>query len=283
MDTWKWTRAFLTIIVLAVCGNCAPLAAEACRDDSQPTCDCDGCLQVYGEFLYWKTVQDQIAFAAVLPGGIQPIINEFSTEPVDIAARLKVKDTEFEYKPGFRVGVGYSFTSANWDIQLAWTSLHEKISSKVTDPDGGVFPLTFPTSILFGFVNRDPADFDFGTEAKSHWKLQFDTVDLEVGKTFCFCETVGLRPFLGLKIASIRQKQYNQYLGFTSDTGVVDLTTERKITSRPSAQALASMLAGISASPGLFQAGSPGPSCAGNSTPSISPRSYKHPILSACT
>lgn len=66
-------------------------------------------ISVDAEFLYWKVSQDQMQYAAVLPGGLQPIIQAFQgggSAPVQVAANLNIIDPSFKYKPGFRIGVG---------------------------------------------------------------------------------------------------------------------------------------------------------------------------------
>lgn len=206
--------------------------AEQCyKSDSCTGMDqCKG-IKIYGELLYWKVVQDQMQYAAVLPGGIQHIIQAFQRggdHPVQLSEKLSIVDPSFKFKPGFRIGLGYEVPCSNWDFQLAWTRIHEKTSSSVSNKENGVIPLTLPIASIFGFVNRDPSQFAFGSEAKSHWNFEFDTLDLQVGRTCSCLNCLDFRSYLGVKAASIRQNQHIEYLGFSVNKGPVNLRNTRK-------------------------------------------------------
>lgn len=185
-------------------------------------------VSIEGEFLYWKVSQDQIPYAAVLPGGLQPIIDTFSSsQNPQVRELLEIKDPNFKYKPGFRIALGYTPPCSNWNFNLSWTRLHEKIASSTVSNEQGIIPTTMPVAIITGFINREPSQFGFGTEAKSQWKFQFDTWDLLVGRKFSIC---GLEntPYLGVKAATINQSQKVNYLGFSVDGNPLKLQNKMK-------------------------------------------------------
>ena len=250
MNLCKMVRKFFAAALFVTLSQTTPAIAELSYETE--CCPSSwGKFNVYGKVLYWKAVQEQTAYAAILPGGIQPIIQAISNEnektesiglstllldlavadesgTLAIAEKLKISDPVFKYEPGFTIGLGYQTACGDWDFQLAWTRLHEKITSCVKDETGGVFPLTAPVGVIFGFVGeKETSQFSFATKAESRWKFQFDTLDFEIGKTFSFCNCVGLRPFLGIKAASILQKQTNEYIGFDVMGEPVSLAVEK--------------------------------------------------------
>lgn len=214
--------------------------------DADPAC-CRPCvckglcsgLQLYAELLYWKVVQDQIPYAAVIPGGVQQVINGLpglnssmgdvtaflrdidralaqDAVLVQISEEFRIVDPCFKYKPGFRIGLGYELPCCNWNLHLAWTRLHEKRCSRVADDAQGIFPLTVPVSTIFGFIGMDVSEFGFASRAASRWDFEFDTLDIDIG-SHCACACLNVRPFVGVKLANIKQNQRIAYFGFAID------------------------------------------------------------------
>jgi hypothetical protein len=215
----KLARIIFAAALLVTLSPITQATADQCCETQ--CCQNIGSFKVYADFIYWKTVQDQMAYAAILPGGVQKIIQDITnaseSESINLSENLKVTDPSFKYQPGFKLGFGYTTACSDWDFNLVWTELHQKNSSSVSDSTGGVFPLAFPASVIFGFISGEPSQFAFGSEAKSQWKFDFDTVDFEIGKNYSFCNCVAFRPFVGVKAAAIRQNQHTEYFGFSAD------------------------------------------------------------------
>lgn len=167
--------------------------------------------EIYGDYLYWKVVQDQIPYAAVLPGGISAIIDAFNQNPVILRDHLSIIDPTFKYNSGFRIGIGYQLPCSHWDFQVSWICLKDKIHSSVSEDDGGVIPLSLPASSIFGILSTPPT---FADSASSAWHFDYNAIDLEIGREIEFCECLNVRPFVGLKAAKINQKQHIEYVGF---------------------------------------------------------------------
>lgn len=225
----SWNLAYTLCLAILM-----PFAASG--NECEDYCEVEPCMipvgnfQIYGDYLYWKVSQDQMQYAAVLPGGIQQIIQDFQTQEssVRVSEKLKIIDPKFDFQSGFRIGLGYIFPCSNWDVQLAWTSIHEKTHSQVSNRDQGIIPLAMPVSSIFGFINRDPALFGFGSKAKSNWHFEFDVIDLEIGRNCACSDQLVLRPYVGLKMASIRQKQHIDYFGFSVDGTSIGLANKKK-------------------------------------------------------
>lgn len=208
--------------------SCSTLAmSEQCYDACN---DCGSGIEVYGEYLHWKVAQEGMEYAAVLPGGVQQIIMDIMDSPdaVQLDEQLEIIDPSFNYRPGFRVGIGYRVPCSNWDFQLAWTRLHQKIGSSVNSDENGIIPLEFPAAIVFGFINRDVNEFAFANRAHCHWHFEYDTIDLEVGKTCCLSNCFIFRPYAGVRAVSIKQKQELEYFGFSVDDVPVTVQDVKK-------------------------------------------------------
>lgn len=95
--------------------------------------------------------------------------------------RGKGEDPQFNWDPGFRIGAGYEF-GCGLDVAVFWTHFHSKSSRNRGDSYG------------------------YGHERSIHWKLDFDVVDILVGRGFDVGSCFSLRPFGGLRGARIDQK-----------------------------------------------------------------------------
>lgn len=185
--------------------------------------DSSSAITVHGDYLYWQVSQDQMQYAANLPGGIQQIIQTIEEgEFPSPFAELDIIDSSFQYKSGFRVGAAYADSCSNWDVRFDWTSLHQTVNSSIFSDAQGIVPLNLPVATLFGFISGDPASFGFASGATSSWKLKFDTYELNIGKTYSFLNCLVCHPYIGVKGATIKQNQNISYLGFTlGDTAVI--------------------------------------------------------------
>lgn len=187
--------------------------------------DCNennGGFEVYGEYLYWKAVQDQMAYAGT---GLTDIFGSDNPFPTG-ASKAKIVEPHFKYHSGFRVGVGYQLPCTYWDTQVAWTRLHDTNSSSVSQREG-VFPFGALISIFGSSSENGPG---LANEARSHWHFAFDTVDLQLGRTLESMCNLFFRPYIGARIASIRQKQNTAFFGLVDgDTGApIDASVSRK-------------------------------------------------------
>ena len=81
-----------------------------------------GCLPCYnsgpyivGSFIYWRSSFDEMDFAAT------------TTNPNGNITTIVLKQEEFDYKPGFKLGLGYNFAYDGWDIFVNWTWLSQTL------------------------------------------------------------------------------------------------------------------------------------------------------------
>ncbi len=180
-------------------------------------CNACGEFIAFGDFLYWEAAQDQMQYAGIIPGGLGQLIKgSVGNSGVHVSDSFDIKEPGFQYKPGFRIGVGYITPCTEWDMVLSWTRLHEKINSTVSDTGSGIIPISDPAALIIDIASNSNFKGLFSNVATSHWDFQFDTIDFQLGKNYCLTPCVNLHSYLGVKGALIRQKQCVNYFGLTA-------------------------------------------------------------------
>jgi len=138
---------------------------------------------VTGEWLYWKTYEGGIEYAA-----------EFNDEAEGDFVGAKGEVIHGKWNSGYRAGLGIVLPYDQWDFYLCYTSYDFESSST---KGGTLFPL-----FVFGGVNN----LINVSKAEGRWRLEFQTVDFEWGKDFYISKKLSMKPFIGAKGASIDQK-----------------------------------------------------------------------------
>lgn len=146
---------------------------------------------VTADFLWWQATGDDLEYdqKVVAPGGFidKSFANGFS----------ELKNLDFEWGPGYRVGLGYyGGKHHGWDLFANWTSFDGEARGSHTNnnPDGEANQSPLGSIILLNMV-----------ESQSKWHLDYDTLDLEFGHHYFINKRVSLRPHIGLRGARIDQ------------------------------------------------------------------------------
>ncbi|MCB1109858.1 MAG: MOMP family protein [Chlamydiia bacterium] len=156
------------------------------------------------DVLFWKTRVGgtEYAYTDQDPVGTLPV-------------KGRKKSMEFDWDWGLRVGLGYNFDHDSWDVRAQYTwwetsgsdSVRAGLNSSVIPLRGSSFLTTAPAQ------NQTVGEFFYCTSAKSMYDLDYQAVDLELGRDYYISSTVSLRPFWGLKTAWIDQEQRTRYTG----------------------------------------------------------------------
>lgn len=156
-----------------------------------------------GSLLYWNAKIDGYEFAE----STQVSTNIEGGVPVSIQAKAASETPAFNHwDPGFQLGLGYVFSEREqWHARLAWTRFNTDAhrSLKALDGESNVLPLLLP------FLMGSSAD-----KASAHWDLDFDTLDLELGRPFFVGKWLSLFPKVGLRGAWIDQHFKAKYHAF---------------------------------------------------------------------
>ena len=123
--------------------------------------------------------------------------------------------SDFQWQPGFQVGVGYVMPQTHWDVALKGSHYHSATNGhRSTDGNNlvGMFPVwSLSDQTLPG---------DYVTSAKIKGKLTFDRVILQGGYFFEVSDRFVVRTSVGLENVFLKQGYHIQYAGGIYSTGI---------------------------------------------------------------
>jgi len=157
-----------------------------------------------GDYLLWKAEEDGLDFAfstTTANAGEIPINNG------------KLLEVHPKWSQGWRFGAGYRFPYDTWDLYLNWTHFFSKAHNKATPPIGGLLFDTLDDALTLVPFTTDTVD-----DARAKFKLMYNTLDLELGRSYFISPRFSLRPHVGLRGAWISQNLDVIY-GFTDTSG----------------------------------------------------------------
>ena len=154
--------------------------------------DC-GNWDISADFLVWFASEDSTSYWANAIG------TKVSSE--GIADTFIAKKVSFDWDYGFRIGAGYHFDYDEWDSQVYWTWFRTDADSHI--PKDSLLVLT---EFFNGFINGDNAN-----RGKMSWSILYNMIDWELGRNFCVCDSLFLRPFVGVKGGWIYQSLHSQF------------------------------------------------------------------------
>lgn len=139
-----------------------------------------GHMYVTADYLYWRTRQEGMEYATG-------------------------KSLKFEFNSGFRVGLGVHMPHDGWDIYVNYTHFYPEHSHSA---HGSFYPL-----FLFEGTGLPDSQGPIVSEAHVKWNIEFQSVDVEIGRAYYIAKTLTFRPFIGLKGAWIDQLAKIHYEG----------------------------------------------------------------------
>lgn len=146
------------------------------------------------EMLYWKPSIGGSEFA--FTNNSFPVANPYYGNIVQITG-----DWQF----GFKAGLGYRFTSIDWDLSAELTRV------KFHDVEHSNNPLS--ASGLPGSANE--------TSAEASWAISFNVLDVDLSRPYFLRPRFSVEPRLGVRTAWIKQRDHAQY--FNAATSVSNL------------------------------------------------------------
>ncbi|MGL5627035.1 MAG: Lpg1974 family pore-forming outer membrane protein [Candidatus Rhabdochlamydia sp.] len=165
------------------------------------TASARGCVETTGPYLeaaylFWHSSIEDLSVTS----NIQPIsINQ---------TKEKIKQLNYKYESGFKLGLGYNLSYDYWDVLINWTRLHSQPESSWSSTTQSLH-----ASLLAPF---EGAGILGSNSVHSRWKLHFDTVDLELGRRLFLGRNLAVRPYAGLKGAWVTSKLNTSYAGINS-------------------------------------------------------------------
>jgi hypothetical protein len=153
-------------------------------------------LTILAEFLYLHPNRDGLGLAVV----------NFTR---DGSTYSTLQSLSWDGTPGFRVGARYRFADPDVEFAATFTYFHAQTQLGVEAPDGG--SLLGALAIARQARNATAADGDA--------RLSYAILDLDVGRSFCAGDSLLLRAFGGVRLASIDQSLKSIYTGGALGSG----------------------------------------------------------------
>jgi hypothetical protein len=166
-----------------------------------------------GTFIYWDAMQENMELGITVPNGSANLLAGATANPGNIV------NMDFDYKPGFKVGLGMNFDYDNWDAYAEYTWLHGTDSVSSNAPvDGAIW--AFP-----GHAGLPTGSVSFNSGAQN-WNLKLDFADLMLGRSYYVGTKLSFRPYVGARGAWIRQNTAATFV----NTGVGTVGTAGTLT-----------------------------------------------------
>jgi len=165
------------------------------KNPSYPLPDDTSNVTLFGDFLYMRAEQSGLQYAQTTHNKTNNII-----------LNGHLLDIDFDWKPGVRAGLGYTFASDNWDLLLTWTYLQSHTTSSASAPTDG-----FLYAIWAPYANGASVQ-----HASAKWNLNYNVADLELGRAYFVSHALSFRPFFGVRGAWLNQDMHFKYSGFSA-------------------------------------------------------------------
>lgn len=165
--------------------ECCPVAKSCCAEPCPPQCKdvtpsargchCRNGYFGFADFLYWTANEDSSTNYAF-----------HLTDTVGQIGSVVNLDTGAD--PGFRIGVGGNFSYDGWDLAAAWTYYHNSSTNSVS---------VFTNGTTLGLLSVFLTDANPGIPtASATWKLNYNALNLDLGRAFYVSKGLSLRPFI---------------------------------------------------------------------------------------
>lgn len=148
-----------------------------------------------GSFIYWQPIQENMELGIVTD----------STNTLDLV-NGHVVNLDFEYKPGFKLGIGMNFDYDNWDTYLQYTWFQGSHRTQTTLNPANTSVTIIPAWQIPDFLNPHYAT---GSEK---WKLTINLLDWDLARTYFVGTKLTFRPFFGARAAWIFQTVHADYI-----------------------------------------------------------------------
>lgn len=149
------------------------------------------------DFLYWLADEDGLEYGTKM----------VATESIDVFSTTDTRllDLDYEWDPGFRLGFGYLMNSFDsWALNVNWTHIHNHAHGKTT-ASGIEGQITATDTIIPIWVSLLFEPRWGAVSGSAHWHLDYDTLDIELGKSLCLGDRFVFNPYFGLRGALIDQ------------------------------------------------------------------------------
>lgn len=134
-----------------------------------------------GDVLYWTARETGLAYAMQVDSPVVFIPNELD---------YKVLQPEYDWDFGFRISAGTNLGAKGWDLGATWTRFFTRARERNTpSAHSGYIPIW--SSPLFTILTAT------ASEAEASWKMLYNEVDVNLGRSYHVSKYFIVRPFFG--------------------------------------------------------------------------------------
>ncbi len=178
------------------------------------TCNGDWVISAAG--FYWNAHQDGMEYA--IDNSVKNPNPQSGSDLIKILELnnlidAKYETPDFKWDFGFKLDLGYNTTCDGWDFGVVWTWYRGKANDHIEaeiDDNHTLLPLWSAYSPTIG---TPEGSVTYATDIETHWKLQLNLIDFELGREYWTSKYLSFRPFVGLRIAFIEQNFEIQHKG----------------------------------------------------------------------
>lgn len=154
-------------------------------------------LFVEGSFIYWQLSQDNMEAAFV-----NSLDNSLYTANAPVKIKGNYVAMDFDYKPGFKVGIGMNFDLDNWNTYSEYTRIHASNHTSTNGVEAAPGVLA-PIFSLWG--NRAIQAANAYNDISEKWNCHLDIADIDLGRTYYVGTSLTFRSAFGARAAWILQ------------------------------------------------------------------------------
>jgi len=157
------------------------------------------------DFIYWQAKQNGNIF--VTSGALKDtIFSSFNSG--------RVYEPKLEMDPGFKIGFAKVLDYDDWKISAGYTYFTNKSSISLNSDNipSGLIPTLAYASSGSSIDEVLKTTSTIVSSASANWKLNFNNINLELGKNFTPSPKIKFYPYFGLQTAFLEQKLNLNYL-----------------------------------------------------------------------
>jgi len=193
---------------------------------------CDAGVYLYGDFLYWYAKEDNLSTCMTVQGNANAlgVATSGITGQNTILNLVEVNQMETKWDPGFRVAIGYNFDHDGWDLEANYTWYRNRhrhivsvpgfslLNTSATIVESSFFPGNGQLALIDPWLNNTFLNTTAGgggnlpflfEKVSSLWKLDFEQIDLELGRKVWLGQYTAIRTYAGVRGALFSTKFFN--------------------------------------------------------------------------
>lgn len=181
-------------------------------------------LFIYGDLLYMTAREEGLEFAGIMDAPASIFVNNASVSPIE---KTSFHSVDFDWHLAFRLGAGWHMHHDFWDISLEWLHYDHR-------DHRSLHPNPATKTLLIANLNNQTGSgapsthMGIAESAKETWKLDFNTLDLTLAKSFWATHRLSLTPHAGIRSSWIDQHIKQTYVNVSNPTRFVGPLVENK-------------------------------------------------------